>query len=110
MTAWVQLAEAECGAIYPPAASTAGERLRFYAARYPITEVDSSLCFPPAERTTALWADRAPPWFVFDLKAFRLLTQHPTRPDALWPDLRQVPPAQQAAKPLMYARDLPPAS
>jgi uncharacterized protein YecE (DUF72 family) len=108
ITAWAQLAEAECGAIYPPGASTAGERLRLYAARYPITEVDSSFYHPPAERTTALWAERTPPGFVFDVKAFRLLTQHPTPPDALWPDLRQALPAEQAAKPLLYARDLPP--
>ncbi len=38
ITAWVQLAEAECGAIYPPTASTAGKRLRLYAARYPIMD------------------------------------------------------------------------
>jgi uncharacterized protein YecE (DUF72 family) len=104
MTAWAQLAEAECGAIYPPAASTPGERLRFYAAHHPITEVDSSFYFPPAEPTTALWADRATPGFLFDVEAFRLLTQHPTPPDALWPDLRQALPAQQAAKPLIYAQ------
>jgi uncharacterized protein YecE (DUF72 family) len=54
-----------------------------------------------------LWAERTPHGFVFDLKAFRLLTQHPTPPGALWPDLRDALPADQAAKRQIYARDLP---
>jgi uncharacterized protein YecE (DUF72 family) len=108
ITAWAQLALVECGAIYPPTATTAEERLRFYASRYPITEVDSTFYHPPAERVTALWAARTPPGFVFDVKAFRLLTQHPTPPSELWPDLREALSADLAAKPLIYARDLPP--
>jgi uncharacterized protein YecE (DUF72 family) len=115
VTAWAQLALAECGAFYPPAAGTAEERLHHYASRYPITEVDSAFYYPLSERTTALWAERTPPGFVFDVKAFRLLTQHPTPPNALWPDLpnalwpdlREALPADQAAKPQIYVRNLP---
>jgi uncharacterized protein YecE (DUF72 family) len=107
ITAWTQLGQPECGAMYPPAASTAEERLRFYASRYPITEVDSAFYYPPAEQTAESWAQRTPPGFTFDVKAFRLLSQHPTPPDALWPDLREALPADQAGKRLIYLRNLP---
>jgi uncharacterized protein YecE (DUF72 family) len=107
ITAWTQLAQAECGAFYASAPGGAEERLRYYAARYPITEVDSAFYYPPTERTTALWAERTPPGFMFDVKSFRLLTQHPTPPDALWPDLREALPAGPAQKRLIYVRDLP---
>lgn len=107
ITAWAQLGQPECGDFYPPGARTPEERLRSYAARYPITEVDSTFYFPPAERTTAVWAERTPPGFVFDVKAFRLLTQHPTPPGALWEDLRDALPADQAGKRQIYVRDLP---
>jgi hypothetical protein len=43
ITAWAQLGQAKCGAFYPSAVSSAEERLRYYAAQYPITEVDSAL-------------------------------------------------------------------
>ncbi len=62
--------------------------MQVYALRYPITEVDSTFYRPPPERTAAGWAERTPSGFVFDVKAFRLLTQHPTPPSVLWRDLR----------------------
>ena len=77
ITAWTQLAQAECGAFYPSTPRSPEERLRYYAARYPITEVDSAFYHPPTERTTALWAERTPPGFVFD----EGLSAHPA-PDA----------------------------
>jgi uncharacterized protein YecE (DUF72 family) len=52
---------------------------------------------------------RIPPgFFFFDVKAFRLLTHHPTPPSRLWRDLRNALPAEQLAKPSVYARDLSP--
>lgn len=105
LTAWTQ--PALVGELYPPGVTTAEERLRFYASRFPITEVDSTFYGPPAERTAALWADRTPPGFVFDVKAFRLLTHHPTPPASLWRDLRAALPAGLAAKENVYALDLP---
>jgi uncharacterized protein YecE (DUF72 family) len=107
ITAWTEPSLVEFGEFYPPTATTAEERLRFYASRYPITQVDSTFYHPPAERTAATWAARSPPGFVFDVKAFRLLTQHPTPPSELWRDLREALPAEQASKRSVYARDLP---
>lgn len=107
ITAWTEPSLVDSGLLYPPTAMTAEQRLRFYATRYPITEVDSTFYHPLAERTAAVWAARTPPGFLFDVKAFRLLTHHPTPPSQLWRDLREALPPDQAAKPRLYASDLP---
>jgi uncharacterized protein YecE (DUF72 family) len=73
---------------YPPEASTPDERLRYYASQYPIVEVDATYYAPPAEQTTRLWAERTPEDFTFNVKAYSLLTQHPTKPGSLYKDLR----------------------
>lgn len=73
---------------YPPEANTPDERLRYYASQYPIVEVDATYYAPPAEETAKLWAARTPEDFTFNIKAFSLLTQHPTKPGALYKDLR----------------------
>jgi hypothetical protein len=74
---------------YPPDVKKAEERLKFYASRFPLVEVDSTYYSPPAERTVGYWRDRTPPGFTFNIKAFSLLTQHPTQPAALYKELRE---------------------
>ena len=64
---------------YPPGANTAEERLQHYAAHFPLVEVDSTYYFPPTEQNAKLWVERTPPRFTFNVKAFSLLTQHPTK-------------------------------
>ena len=64
---------------YPKGADSAEERLRFYASRFPLVEVDSTYYFPPSEKNSELWAERTPPDFTFNIKMFSLLTQHPTK-------------------------------
>ncbi|TCO15736.1 uncharacterized protein YecE (DUF72 family) [Kribbella steppae] len=107
IAAWTEPSLVESGELYPPDVVTAEQRLRYYAECYPLTEVDSTFYHPLAQRTAALWAARTPPGFVFDVKAFRLLTHHPTPPSTLWRDLREALPPEQAGKPRVYARDLP---
>src|SRR5439155_5091051 len=41
---------------YPSSARSAEERLRFYAERFPLVEVDSTYYGLPSERNAALWA------------------------------------------------------
>ena len=89
---------------YPPNVATPADRLAYYAERFDVVEVDSTYYTPPNERNSALWAVRTPPGFTFNVKAFSLLTQHPTRPSALYKDLRP-----DTDKKNIYLDDLPPA-
>jgi uncharacterized protein YecE (DUF72 family) len=73
---------------YPEGVDSAADRLAYYATHFPLVEVDSTYYTPPSERNSVLWAERTPPGFTFNVKAFSLLTQHPTRPGALYADLR----------------------
>jgi uncharacterized protein YecE (DUF72 family) len=74
---------------YPPEADTPERRLRYYARQFPLVEVDASYYALPAEQTASSWADRTPAQFTFNVKAFSLITQHPTRIAALPKDLRE---------------------
>jgi uncharacterized protein YecE (DUF72 family) len=93
---------------YPRRTMSAEERLRFYAARFPLTEIDSTYYAPPAEQQSRLWAERTPAGFRFDVKAYSLLTGHPTRPKSLWRDLRETLPEDVASKRNVYAHHLAP--
>ncbi len=93
---------------YPRRTMSPEERLRFYAAQFPLTEVDSTYYAPPAEQQARLWAERTPDGFRFDVKAYSLLTGHPTRPRSLWRDLRDTLPAQVQEKRNLYAHHLDP--
>ncbi|MFH8404313.1 DUF72 domain-containing protein [Streptomyces sp. NPDC018019] len=73
---------------YPAGRRDAEGRLRHYAGRFPVVEVDATYYALPSERNSRLWAERTPDGFRFDVKAFSLLTGHPTRPAALPDDLR----------------------
>ncbi|MCW2887899.1 MAG: hypothetical protein QOE54_2135 [Streptosporangiaceae bacterium] len=88
---------------YPPEVKTAEQRLRFYASQFPLVEVDATYYAPPAEQTVGYWRDRTPEHFTFNVKAFSLLTQHPTRPGALYKDLREKVPDKKN----LYLKDVP---
>jgi uncharacterized protein YecE (DUF72 family) len=84
---------------------TAEDRLRFYASRFPVVEVDSTDYGLPSSRNASLWAERTPDGFVFDVKAFRLFTQHQTPPDALPKDVRA---GLAPSKKNLYHKDMSP--
>jgi uncharacterized protein YecE (DUF72 family) len=89
---------------YPPEAGTPEQRLRYYARQFPLVEVDATYYALPAEQTAASWAARTPAGFTFNVKAFSLFTQHPTRVAALPTDLR--PAAEQTGKDRIYLKDI----
>jgi uncharacterized protein YecE (DUF72 family) len=103
---WTDRTLVEQGNWYPKRTMTAEERLRYYAAQFPLTEIDSTYYAPPAEQQTRLWAQRTPAGFRFDVKAYSLLTGHPTRPRSLWKDLRDRLPSDVAGKHNIYAHHL----
>jgi len=91
---------------YPPEADTPERRLRYYARQFPLVEVDATYYALPAEQTAAAWAARTPAGFTFNVKAFSLFTQHPTRVAALPADLR--PAAEKTGKDRVYLKDVDP--
>ncbi|MGZ8571386.1 MAG: DUF72 domain-containing protein [Actinomycetota bacterium] len=106
-SSWTDPTLVKEGDFYPPGVTSAEKRLRFYASRFPLVEVDSSYYFPPSEQNSILWIDRTPPGFTFNIKAYSLLTNHPTRPESLYKDLHEAVPAEQMAKRRLYRDKLP---
>jgi uncharacterized protein YecE (DUF72 family) len=106
-SSWTDPTLVKDGHFYPPEARTAEARLRFYAERFPLVEVDSTYYFPPSERNAVLWIERTPPTFTFNVKAYSLLTNHPTKPDSLYKDLREDLPAELLDKRNLYREQLP---
>jgi uncharacterized protein YecE (DUF72 family) len=74
---------------YPADAGNPEKRLRYYATQFPLVEVDSAYYAVPAEQTATAWAERTPANFTFNIKAYSLLTQHPTAVKSLPADLRE---------------------
>jgi uncharacterized protein YecE (DUF72 family) len=95
------------GVFYPRGSDSAEERLTYYAATFPIVEIDATYYALPSARVAAAWVDRTPPDFVFDAKAHALMTGQPTETKRLPKDLRAALPEELAAKARIYARDLP---
>ncbi|HWP63183.1 MAG TPA: DUF72 domain-containing protein [Candidatus Binatia bacterium] len=95
------------GVFYPPDADTAEERLAYYASRFPVVEVDATYYALPSPRTAALWVERTPPDFVFDVKAFALFTGQPSEVRRLPKVVRAELPAELAERSRIYGKDLP---
>ncbi|SNT59000.1 Uncharacterized conserved protein YecE, DUF72 family [Asanoa hainanensis] len=88
---------------YPPGSDTPEKRLGYYAGKFPLVEVDATYYAPPAEQTAALWAARTPAGFTFNVKAYSLLTGHPTKVSSIFKDLRP-----ETDKTNVYPKDLEP--
>ena len=81
------------GTFYPRGATSAEARLRFYSSVFPIVEVDSTYYALPSKQNSELWVERTPNGFVFDIKAFRLMTLHWTESKVLPRDLQPLAPS-----------------
>lgn len=95
---------------YPKGCSSAEARLRFYASRFPLVEVSSSYYALPSAANAALWVERTPPDFLFNVKAFRLFTGHQTQLDALPPVLRDDLAGVANRAGTIYYKDVPAAA
>ena len=104
---WTDPTLVKSGRFYPASARSAEARLRYYSSQFDLVEVDSSYYSMLSEKTSHLWVQRTGEDFTFDVKAFRIFTQHPTPPSALPKDMRQAltPELQQKAN--LYYRDIP---
>jgi uncharacterized protein YecE (DUF72 family) len=91
---------------YPKGTTTAEARLKFYASKFPLVEVDSTYYFPPSERNAVLWIERTPARFTFNVKAYSLLTNHPTKPASLYKEVRDDLPKELLDKRNLYRENL----
>lgn len=106
-SSWTDPTLLKAKTFYPPDAHKPEERLRFYSERFPLVEVDSTFYALPSERNAGLWAERTPDGFVFNVKAFGLMTQHAVAVKSLPEPIRDMLPEDAASKARVYARDLP---
>jgi len=104
---WTDPTLLSSGRFYPDSAHSAEARLQYYASQFNIVEVDSSYYALPNERNSYLWAERTPDDFVFDFKAFRIFTQHPTPVNSLPKNIRTELTSELQGKANIYYRDLP---
>jgi probable DNA metabolism protein len=81
---WTDPSLLAAGVFYPPECNTPELRLRYYASRYSMVEVDATYYSPPTRAMAAAWAARTPDDFTFDVKAHALMTGHPA-------DIRKLP-------------------
>jgi len=92
---------------YTKGASTAEERLRYYAGQFPVVEVDSTYYALPHRRMAEAWVERTPKGFVFDIKAHALMTGQPTEVARLPKAIRDQLSGELQAKKRIYRKDLP---
>ncbi len=77
---------------YPPEVKgDAAARLRYYAERFPMVEVNASFYALPRVRTVEAWRERTPDAFRFHVKAHQIVSGHPCDPARLPPPLRELP-------------------
>ena len=86
---WTDKTLLESGRFYPESAKSPEARLRFYASQFNLVEVDTSYYAIPSVTTAQHWAERTPPGFVFNVKAFSLFTGQWTSTDVLPKDIKQ---------------------
>jgi uncharacterized protein YecE (DUF72 family) len=93
ISSWVDAALIEDGSFYPRKSMTAEARLRFYAGVFDTVEINASYYAIPDVRNAVQWAARTPPGFLFNVKAYALLTGHHVRARALPADVEALLPA-----------------
>ena len=95
------------GVFYPDGASSAEDRLRYYATRFPVVEVDSTYYALPREAQSKLWVERTPDGFLIDVKAHALMTGQPSEVKRLPKEIREALPDAHKEKARIYGKDLP---
>ena len=104
---WTDRTLIESGGFYAAGIRSPEARLRYYAQVFPIVEVDATYYALPSEQNARLWVERTPPGFVFDIKAFGLLTQHPIDPRRLPEVVRERLPGNVLEKGRLYHGGVP---
>ena len=104
-SSWTDKTLIESGKFYPPSATTPEDRLRFYASRFPLVEIDSSYYGIPNVANAQRWVERTPPGFVFNIKTYRLFTRHQTPVASLAKEIREA--LGPVSRTNVYDKDVP---
>ena len=73
-----------------PRGLPAQERLRFYAGRFQMVELNSSFYGIPQKRQVQQWTQVTPPGFTFNVKLHKLLSRHSCEKKMLPPALQKI--------------------
>lgn len=106
---WSHPALIGSGRFYPSETMDAEERLRFYASRFPMVELDSSYYAIPSPAQSRRWVAWTPEGFEMNVKALGLFTGHASAPETLGRELRGELPARLRHQAVLHYRDIPPA-
>jgi uncharacterized protein YecE (DUF72 family) len=98
LSAWTDKSMLEDGHFYPYKTMSAEERLWWYSRFFDAVEVNSTFYALPSADTAALWAARTQPGFVFNVKAYGLLTGHHLDAARLPEELRNLLPVGVRSK------------
>jgi uncharacterized protein YecE (DUF72 family) len=96
---WADAALIEDGSFYPKKSMSAEARLRWYARFFDTVEVNSAYYAIPDARNTQRWVERTPPGFVFNVKAYSLLTGHHPKAESVPAELVTLLPSNPARTP-----------
>ena len=102
---WTDKTLIDSKAFYPSDARSAEARLRYYADRFPIVEVDSTYYALPSRRNAELWVERTPDDFTFNVKAFGYFTGHAIDKSRLPAELKHFTKGERKQR--LYPKDLP---
>lgn len=104
---WTDPTLTAAGVFYPDGCTSAEQRLRYYASRFSLVEVDSTYYALPARRMAELWVARTPDDFAFNVKAHALMTGQPSEVSRLPRALADALPEDLRQKRRIYGKDLP---
>jgi uncharacterized protein YecE (DUF72 family) len=93
---------------YPPGTDSSPARLRYYATRFDVAEIDSTYHSFATERSIDNYLENSPAGFTFNLKAFSMFTGHPTPYRSLPRNFRIEYGDSIKVKTTVYAHHLPP--
>ncbi|MEX1254938.1 MAG: DUF72 domain-containing protein [Dehalococcoidia bacterium] len=106
-SSWAERSLVESGRFYPPELKDTEGRLGFYAERFNLAEVDSTYYALPSRKNAERWANAVPDGFRFNVKAFALFTQHPTRLSSIPKSFHESLPEDARGKARLYYKDVP---
>ena len=104
---WTDPSLTEAGVFYPDDATTPEARLRYYASKFSLVEVDATYYALPTRELAQRWVQRTPQSFVFDIKAHALMTGHGTEVQRLPPWIAEAVPARLRSAKRVFPGVLP---